>query len=155
MQVFDSDEALKIIENYLEVMKNAISSNITTTGRKASGRTAKSLQVEMSEVGGRIVGRQYFQGLEVGRPKGKVPYNFRNIIKQWIIDKGIDVDNIDQSAYLIARKIREKGTNMWYHHEYNVYTPVIDIYERKMLEEVMGVVTKDLSAEIKRQFKNG
>lgn len=80
-----------ILIEELNNLKSAIIKNHIAAGQKTSGKTEKSLRVSVSSGVGVLFGRQAFQTLEHGRKKGKVPYNFNEIIKQWIIDKGINV----------------------------------------------------------------
>jgi hypothetical protein len=78
-----------IIREELESLKERIIANHTDAGQVASGRTRDSLRVEADKSGGALIGRSPFGTLETGRKGGKVPYNFVDIIAQWIVDKGI------------------------------------------------------------------
>lgn len=86
--------AVDIIFEELEDLRNRIISNIDSTGRKASGKTGNSMRVDRQEDGCVLVGRRAFSTLEDGRKPGAVPANFRSIIKQWILDKGISYNAI-------------------------------------------------------------
>lgn len=81
----------ELVIGCLERIRERITENIRTSGEWASGRTAESMRIEETERGGRLIGRPYFQSLEEGRPGGKVPYDFRQIIADWIVSKGISV----------------------------------------------------------------
>ncbi|MDR1544782.1 MAG: hypothetical protein LBS50_10345 [Prevotellaceae bacterium] len=83
------EAAKQVIVLKLEELKQRISANIQVSGRSASGRSAQSLVVETTEKGAVLKGRRAFGTLETGRKSGKVPYNFKSIILQWMRDKGI------------------------------------------------------------------
>lgn len=101
----------------LEKAADTIKANMEAEGINASGRTSGSIHVEVYEGGARIVqGGQNtapLSTLETGRPGGKVPAGFTDILKQWSIDKGIsfaDEDERSAFAYFLARRIAREGT---------------------------------------------
>lgn len=73
----------------LEELRNKIIDNHQKAGQVASGRTISSLNIQQTDNGAMLTGRQAFAILETGRKGGKVPRNFYQIIEQWVIDKGI------------------------------------------------------------------
>lgn len=95
-----------IVIETLERIQLRISQNIDTTGTRASGRTQASMHIVSTPTGAMLVGRKYFQSVEVGtkpwakQPK-KLPLWFRAIIRQWIIDKGLSVPSL---RYKTSRK---------------------------------------------------
>lgn len=108
-------EVQNIIFEELEDLRKRIISNIDSTGRKASGRTSGSMNTDVSENRGILFGRMAFETLETGRKPGKVPAGFYQIIKQWVIDKGISFDSQSERnsfAYLVSRKIAREGTQL-------------------------------------------
>lgn len=109
-------EVQNIIFEELEDLRKRIISNIDSTGRKASGRTSGSMHTDVSENRGILFGRMAFGTLETGRKSGKVPAGFYQIIKQWVIDKGISFDSQSERnsfAYLVSRKIVREGTQLY------------------------------------------
>lgn len=109
-------EVQNIIFEELEDLRKRIISNIDSTGRKASGRTSGSMHTDISENRGILFGRMAFGTLETGRKSGKVPAGFYQIIKQWVIDKGISFDSQSERnsfAYLVSRKIAREGTQLY------------------------------------------
>lgn len=110
------NEVQNIVFEELEDLRKRIVANIDNTGRKASGRTAESMRTEVSENRGVLFGRMAFGVLETGRKPGKVPAGFYQIIRQWVIDKGISFDSVSERnsfAYLVARKIANEGTQLY------------------------------------------
>lgn len=88
--VFDPKAASLIINEELERARQLIINHIRVSGENASGRTIASLRVEMqSEEHGTLIGRFPFGTMETGRLAGKIPYGFRGIIRQWMLDKGL------------------------------------------------------------------
>lgn len=109
-------EVQNIVFEELEDLRKRIISNIDSTGRKASGRTSESMHTDVSENRGILFGRMAFGTLEAGRKPGKVPAGFYQIIKQWVIDKGISFDSLTERnsfAYLVSRKIAKEGTQLY------------------------------------------
>ena len=109
-------EVQNIIFEELEDLRKRIISNIDSTGRRASGRTSGSMHTDVSENRGILFGRMAFETLETGRKPGKVPAGFYQIIKQWVIDKGISFDSQSERnsfTYLVSRKIAREGTQLY------------------------------------------
>lgn len=109
-------EVQNIVFEELEDLRKRIISNIDSSGRRASGRTSESMRTDVSENRGVLFGRMAFGTLETGRKPGKVPVGFYQIIKQWVIDKGISFDSQSERnsfAYLVSRKIAREGTQLY------------------------------------------
>lgn len=109
-------EVQNIVFEELEDLRKRIISNIDSSGRRASGRTSESMRTDVSENRGVLFGRMAFGTLETGRKPGKVPAGFYQIIKQWVIDKGISFDSQSERnsfAYLVSRKIAREGTQLY------------------------------------------
>lgn len=90
--------------------------NLASTGTNATGRTSRSLRLEVDESSSNftltIAGRDYFRTVETGRkptPKYDKPSReFVKTIKEWADTKGIG-----KFAYAIARSIHQKGTELF------------------------------------------
>lgn len=155
----------------LERMRAKIAANIESKGLKASGKTAASMRIVSTETGGQLVGRPYFQSLELGRPAGRVPYNFNAIIRQWIIDKGISVRQIPYvrqpsarwspkysveerslraAAGAIAHTIATRGTLLYRQGgRSDIYTPVIDEELERLEQEIGEIIATSISQSLK------
>lgn len=83
------DEQLKIVREELTAFMERVRANHRAAGQVASGRTSASMHVEVEADEGTVFGRMAFGTLETGRKGGRVPGNFRDIIRQWMRDKGI------------------------------------------------------------------
>jgi hypothetical protein len=114
-----TEELDSVLSDWGNRVADRIKSNLDTTGTTASGRTKDSIEVvaDMGEL--TIYGRRFFEGVETGRPAGKIPYRFQDIIRQWMDEKGIS-DQFGQkewqkrnAAYLIAQKIKDSGTKLY------------------------------------------
>lgn len=159
-------DALRIVSEELEGLRQRIIANHISANQVASGRTKASLVIEMGGEGGVLYGRFPFGTLETGRKGGNVPKNFADIIRQWIIDKGISVSPIKyvrkpserwQPKYTpeerglrslagaIAHKIAESGTELYREGGRNdIYTPEIS----KTLERIEERISMLFVAEI-------
>lgn len=104
---------MELVSSELEALKQKVIENQKNSGLVASGRTIASMKVEVTEDGGVLWGRSPFGTLETGRKPGKVPAGFWKIIRQWMDDKGIQVQKPDSFAYLVARKIANEGTQLF------------------------------------------
>lgn len=156
--------------NLEEVLKEIVADiryNLDATGTNASGRTSDSLRVEMREDGGSVTGRRYFQGVEIGRPGGRVPQNFRAIIRQWMRDKGISAVPIPYKrqpsenwqpkytpeergamamAGAIAEKIRREGTRLFREGgRTDIYSNVLAARMRELEAAAMGGVIETIN----------
>lgn len=107
----------QILADAFENLRYRISSNIDTAGKVASGKTQESLKVEIvADADGwsaTLFGRPFFGALETGsRPwRNQYPHPprfFQDIMKQWIDDKGLDLN-----PYLVARKIMREGSALY------------------------------------------
>lgn len=125
---------MELVASELEALKQRIIENHRNAGQVASGRTIASLKVEITEDGGVLWGRSAFGTLETGRKGGKVPAGFWKIIRQWMDDKGIQVEKPDSFAYLVARKIAKEGTQLFREggfYKIKIYSPEVkDTVER-------------------------
>lgn len=110
--------ASRIFSEELGRLKDRIAANIMTTGSNASGKTIKSMEVEVVRDGGSwrgtLYGRAFFGTLETGasawRNKDvykRPPRWFAEIIQEWIKAKGLTLN-----AYAVAYKIMHHGTSL-------------------------------------------
>lgn len=119
-----------VLTEELEALKAKIIAQHVGAGQKASGRTAASLRIEVTEEEGTLYGRSPFGTLETGRKPGKAPQGFQSIIREWMADKGISATPIPYKtdrphkytpqergnlslSFLIARKIKREGTRLF------------------------------------------
>jgi hypothetical protein len=132
MELLLRDKVMELVASELEALKQRIIENHRNAGQVASGRTIASLKVEITENGGVLWGRSPFGTLETGRKGGKVPAGFWKIIRQWMDDKGIQVEKPDSFAYLVARKIAKEGTQLFRNGgRSDIYSPEVkDTVER-------------------------
>ncbi len=158
----------EIVADELTQMVDRIRNNIDTTGTTASGRTAKSMHVDLTGVGVALFSRPSFKGVEIGRPGGAIPQGFNAIIKQWIIDKPITVTQIpykrkssatwqpkytveerslNAAAGAISVSIKEKGTKLFQSGGRD------DIYSTELAITV-PIIKKRLASEIISQIKS-
>lgn len=107
-------EVEAILREELESLRERVIRNIDSTGKRASGRTQRSLEVttaiEGDTIVGALMGRSYFGALETGtQPWAKQytrpPKFFIEIIEEWMRDKGIS-----GSAGGIAYSIMRRGS---------------------------------------------
>ena len=136
--------------NFLEEVRTDFISQYNAKGMRASGYAADSLRVENKQKP-RLVGAEYWAFLFSGQ--GRRPGRFppvQNII-DWIEDKGITVeDSINQTAFLIGRKIAQEGTEI-----YKRPSEGIDLKKivNQRLLDTAGKIARRKANEILRPFK--
>lgn len=132
IQHFDEQFMIAEITKRLEQLRDDIRDKISANGQRASGRTQESLKVLQQGNGVSLVGRKYFAAIETGTKPWSTANGktfspaFRDIIRQWIIDKGINVDDPDRAAAAISHKIINEGSRTYRQSGFNdVYTSLI------------------------------
>ena len=91
-------------------IKNDIKQNMENLQRNASNQSVKSLSVIVeSDKVAYLEGLNTFFFMERGRKKGKIPHKFTDIIRQWIIDKGISVTPKDSKSGRGKYSSQERG----------------------------------------------
>ena len=139
-------------------------------GVTVTGHTAGSLAVE--DRGEHLVLVQKPEGAPIettqfGREGGKVPFGFRQIIKQWIIDKKIQTKDIPYirkpserwqpmytpqerglaaAAGAIAHKIAKVGTERFSNPNTNIYTEPID----KAIDKISNFLLTEITTNIRK-----
>lgn len=153
-----------ILTRHLENVKTKITQAMADQGRNASGKSVASLQVSVNGDVGILYGSKSFLVMERGKKPGKVPYGFRDIIKQWIIDKGISVAPkpaksgkskyslqeraLNSFAGAVAYKIMKEGTRLYRDNGYNdIYTSAVNEELRELNKELL-LTTAESIAEI-------
>lgn len=115
------EENQKVLQEEMERIKNDILQLYNASGKKTTGEFEKGLEIEYKDLTVTLKGYTYLGGRRAGKqPPIKA-------IEDWIKAKGIKPleDKISTStlAFLIARKIAEKGTDKQRHLQ--VYSKVI------------------------------
>lgn len=160
------NEILKIIDE----CRAEIVTNMQAEGVTVTGRTAGSLSVE--DRGEHLVLVQKPEGAPIettqfGRGGGKVPFGFRQIIKQWIVDRKIPTQPIPYirtpsdrwqpmytpqerglaaAAGAIAHKIATIGTERFSNPNTNIYTEPID----KAIDKISNFLLTEITTNIRK-----
>lgn len=120
-----------IAERELGRAVDEIRANMAAAGVNASGRTSRAIRYEVRDNGGAIIAPHYLPQLEQGIPPlgSGTPHGLYDAIKQWIVDKGLYVDDRQQRsfAYLITRNLHERGAWPW-RNGGRQQPPLSDIY---------------------------
>lgn len=156
----------KEIISILINLKSEIIKNTMSSKQVASGETIRSIQIEESGSVFKLTGRSYFSTLETGRKAGKTPKNIVQIIREWVLNKGISVDPIPyrrqssdkwQPKYTpqerglisisgaIAYKIRTEGTKL--HQEggrKDIFTEPVDKAVIQIRQGLAGLFKTDI-----------
>lgn len=162
---------ITLVNDELRQFCERIRANHLRAGQKASGRTAKSIRYELDAKGsivhGVVKGRRAFETLELGRKAGKVPYNFRSIIRQWMQDKGIKAKPIPyvrkpsqrwrpkytpqergemSLAGAIAYTIQTKGTSLYRQGgRADIYSPEIKRTKNNIRRRLLAIFQAEIN----------
>lgn len=160
------------LETIAEDCISEIQSAMEATGTNASGKTSSGLYSEVSDYQITIYSnRGGFANVEAGQSKGKRPYNFRDIIKQWILDKGLSIAAMPYSpnyngfkkfgsaqerglyyaAGAIAYSNAKKGSSLWRSGgRRDVFTPAVE----KLVDTVTEAYANEINTRIEAIFIN-
>jgi len=141
------EEIRLMLEKRMKSIKEGIAQRMDAQRRTVTGRSVDSLTVVLqNNTDGWIEGDAQWQSMQKGRAPGKGPYNFREIIKKWIDDRGISIvpkgKQTEEAAknslaFLITRNILEKGTSLYRSNGYNdIYDSVVEEELDKMQKQV-------------------
>ena len=143
-----SNEVNKLLTFHLGNIKVGIAQRMAALGRMSSGRSVASLQIEVKNSKGILSGDKQWETMQRGRRPGKVPSNLREIIKNWVRAKGINIQPrigqsqkqaIESFSYLVTRNIMQKGTKLYRDKGYN------DIYDTLLEEEIKKLTNETAS----------
>lgn len=144
----------RVVER-LERLKVDIQAAMAAKRINASGRTSRSLQVEMDDEGARLVAkagnRAPLETLEIGRPGGGVPGGFRTtksgvrdvsntfkyILIKWAEEKGFELNW--GGATMLGRRIAEKGT-LRNQQPIDVYSTLTKTAAEEIKEMMLGEI---------------
>lgn len=155
-------EVSEILERHLDAVRQKMIQAMSDNGRTASGKSADSLRVEVDGIDGTLYGSASFLTMEHGRRPGAVPANFVEIIKQWIVAKGISVTPITSKrqnsqmspeerglnslAGAIAFSIMKNGTKLYRDGGYNdIYDTAIEEELEEMADEVLSMTAERIT----------
>lgn len=154
-------EAIKdIVVKHLKVVQDGIEANMKQMRRTASGRSVASLRIEDEGTEGLahvfLTGDKQWEVMERGRGPGKVPHNFADIIKEWILNKGISYRQfapkngpaergLTSLSYMIAHSIMKKGTKLHRDKGYNdIFDTLLNEETDKLALEATGIVETEI-----------
>lgn len=154
-------EAIRdIVVKHLKVVQDGIAANMKQQNRTASGRSVASLRIEDEGTEGlarvMLTGDKQWEVMERGRGPGKVPHNFSDIIKEWILKKGISYRQfapkngnpergLKSLSYMIAHSIMKKGTKLHRDKGYNdIFDTLLEEETEKLALEATGIVETEI-----------
>lgn len=144
-----------IITEWAENVIEKIRKNLDDTNTTASGNSKRSLELVHTDTGFQIVGRPYFRSVEEGRPAGKVPYRFQDILYDWAEAKGIlknfgENESKQRSAlYMVGQFIKTHGTKLWNDGpRTDIYSDVLETELPKLFNQIEGRILEDILREL-------
>ena len=141
----------EMLSEWAENVIVRIQENLDSTGTTASGKTKESLEYELTDTGVRILGRQYFRGVEEGRPAGGIPYKFQDILYDWAKAKGIlssfgDTESKQRSAlYMVGQFIKNNGSKLYREGgRTDIYSDVINEEVENLTEKIFLNISESI-----------
>lgn len=101
-----------VLDRFALAIISDIQENMSYYGMQNS-KLADSLDYTIDDNGIKIYAASYFPYAEKGRGPGGVPYNFEDIIKQWVSDRGISVSDVDKFAVAVKWKTINEGSSLY------------------------------------------
>jgi hypothetical protein len=133
------------------LVKDIQTKRVTKYGAvNASGRLAKSVNYKVNGSTLTISAEEYIGALEFGRKpttNGNKPGKLKDVIRQWIDEKGItpkDSISKDSLAFLITRKIHKEGTLLYP----NGSDLVSGIFNEALVDSIQKDFAQLIAAEI-------
>lgn len=116
-------------------------------GKKASGKSARSLRAAIVRNAGLVLGEAYFYNQEVGtapQGKGNPPGAFVFAIQRWLKSKGFSAEDAEKAAFPIARKIWNDGTRLHNGKDTPLGLPVI-------ADAQVGILSQEIAAQTSKE----
>lgn len=148
-----------ILNEWSERTKQELIDRYKSMGLKASGAFEEGLSTETDENSTKIWSAQHTGAMVLGRKpseNGSKPGKLLDIIKQWIINKGITSELKPESlAFLITRKIHREGIKVPNeHNDGTLISSVINDNSIDGLLSKMGIyIIKDIKTEIQQTWQ--
>lgn len=143
-------EATERIVELLEQAKTEIQQRMEAEDINATGRSSRSFRVEVYDGGVRLMygnpETAPLQTLEVGRPGGRVPKGFTDILVEWSRAKGINFQTERERrtfSYFLGKRIKEEGT-LRHMSPVDVYTSIIMDVAEKVKDGIRSVFTMQI-----------
>jgi hypothetical protein len=131
---------------FLNKVKQAYIEDQKAKGIISSGKSAESLKITATPTLGQVIGAAYFTQQKIGRKPGKFPPI--EAIIQWLKDKktfNVEGDRgpgLKSLAFLIARKISKKGTDIFMRKRPGLSVEDKILEARKELAQNVGTIAK-------------
>ena len=130
-----------ILNRELTALKDEIIQRSKDTGAWASGETADGYAVAVeSDSHGWLGGFGYVAALSTGRKPGSAPMYFSEIIKRWIIAKGLnfeDEKDLDRWSRAIAWKIRRDGSWLYRNNERrDIFDTAVNDFHARLSKQI-------------------
>ena len=154
----------QIVTDQIKMLREDIIANHFAAGQKASGRTAQSMTINVTNESGVVVGTldgrayvgnleqgnqpfraQYFRRRADGSTYPSAPKWFIDIIAEWASDKGIDLD----SPWGVASSIMVNGTALFRDGgRADIFTPEIPKAVNEIQRRLAGLFDAQLTASV-------
>lgn len=158
MKILTDSTSISYLNSWTESLVEKIKKEMESQGINASGNLSNSLEYTISDMNNNgthivVLADNYFTYAVNGRPKGFVPTNFTDILKKWIKDKGLSVNDKEDAkfAFFISRKIKNYGSRR---HRENDAVDVISPALEEMRPQLEQILENGLIAYVNDELFN-
>lgn len=146
------EEIETILQEELEELKDEIIKRHENAKQVASGKTRDAFEIDVDGLHGILLGAPYSGVLESGRKPGKVPYNFREILKKWAAVKGITFEtetDLNRWAYFASKKIEREGTKLYRSgNNEDIFSTAVVEFEERLNNKIGDLFTIEMQNSI-------
>ena len=141
-----------ILSEELTVLQSDIIARHQAAGQVASGKAKAAFEIKATDQNGQLLGVGYSGTLERGRKPGKTPTDFVDILKKWIIAKGLtfkDEKDLTRWANAIKWKIIKEGTKLYRSGQSeDIFTTPINQFNQRMTVRISAFYEQEIINEI-------
>lgn len=148
------NEIEDILREELERLKSDIGDALRRNDKVVTGKTLRSLSVEVNGKNGALWGADYIQNVKRGRrPRQSTEESdFLQNLKQWIVARHIPVkDNkdLDRLARFFRWYINKYGSKAWREgKEYDIYDTAIREFEERLEKRIIAIYENQITKDI-------
>lgn len=140
-------DVVKILQNNGIQLINDIRANLGSVN--ATHETERSLRIEVSDKGLKLLGRPFFMTVQTGRrptPEKKPSREMIERITAWVEARGMNLS----AVWAIATKIQQRGTRLWLEGgRTDIVDPAVDDFVNNMATDLLNSAADDLILKVK------
>lgn len=145
-------EITEIFQKIADSIMIELKSNMSAYGLNDSN-LANSLESNIHATGFQILANNYWNYAQVGRGPGGVPYNFEDILRNWISARNITVQEPEKFVQAVKWKTIREGSYLY--RNPNEHRDFIQNSVQDSMEEISGMVAKKVEDTVSEYIIKG